>query len=62
MKTRQMMMVDSVYLDEPRMYKNGVSWVHLGLYFGVLLFRISYESMSLTYEGLSLYKKVKHFE
>ena len=31
MKTRQMMMVDSVYLDKPGMYNNGVSWVHLGV-------------------------------
>ena len=55
MKTRQMMMVDSVYLDEPRMYYNGVSWVHLGVYFGVLLFRFRYESMSLKR------MKVSHF-
>ena len=57
-----MIMVDSLYLDEPRVYNIGVSWVHLGVYFGILLFRIHYESTSLTYEGLSLYKKVKHFE
>ena len=50
MKTRQMLMVDSVYLDEPRVYN-----------IGVLLFRIRYESMSVTYEGISLNKKVKHF-
>ena len=54
------MMVD-VYLDEPRIYNIGVSW-YLGVYFDILLFRIGFKPMSLTYEGFSLYKKVKHFE
>ena len=62
MKTNQVMMVVSTYLDEPRMYNKGVSWVHLGVYFSILSFRIRYESMSLMYEGLSLYEKVKYFE
>ena len=29
-------MVDSVYWDEPRMYDNGVSSIHLDVYFGIL--------------------------
>ena len=62
MKTCQISMVDSAYSDEPRMHNNGVSWVRLGVYFGILWFRIRYESMSLTCVGLALYKKVEHFE
>ena len=62
MKTNQVMMVVPTYLDEPRMYNKGVSWVHLGVYFSILSFRIRYEPMSLMYEGLSLYEKVKYFE
>ena len=57
-----MTMVYSVCLEEPRIYSNGISWVLLGVYFSILMFCIRYESMSLTYKGLSLYKKVKHFE
>ena len=40
----------------------GVSWVHVGVYFDILLFRIRYKPTSVTYEGLSAYKKVKQFE
>ena len=53
---------DSVYSDEPRRKNNVVFWLRLGVYFGILQFRIHYESMSLMYEGLSLHKEVKHFE
>ena len=53
MKTCQMMMVDSLYLDKPRIYNIGVSW-HLGVYLDILLFRIVYKLMTLT-------MKVSHF-
>ena len=62
LKTLQMMMDDSIYLDEPRMYSNGISWVHVGVYFGILWFRIRYEWVSQMHEGLSFYEKGKHFE
>ena len=34
------MIVDPVYSDEPRICNNGVSWVRLYVYFGILWFRI----------------------
>ena len=39
MKTRQMMMINSLYLDEPLMSDNGLSCIHVGdvdVYFGIL--------------------------
>ena len=65
MKARQMMMINNMYLDEPRMFNNGLPCIHtvdVGVYFGILWFRICYESISLTCESLLLYKILKHFE